>query len=91
MPNPEIVALRAEIKKLRDDVAELRQCSFQHFEMFITHLVEQDREIADLFSYLMPTLRKVYPGFTASKKQFDAVLNRRRPGKPGGLRDSKKS
>ena len=90
MSNPEIIALKKEIAKLRKDLAELQQCSFQHFEMFTTHLVEQDGEIADLFSYVMPVLRKVYPDIAATKKQFDAVLNRK-PNRYIQNKDDKKS
>jgi len=90
MRDPEIIALKAEIAKLCEDLAELRQCSYQHFEMFTTHLVEQEHEIGDLFSYVMPMLRKLYPDIAATKKQYAAVLNRK-PSRYIRDTDSKKS
>ena len=79
MDKHELAALRQEIAKLREDLAEVRLYANKHFDMFTAHLVEQDQEIGNLYSHVMAVVRKVFPGYGPSKKQFDIILNRKSP------------
>jgi hypothetical protein len=79
MDNHELAALKQEIAKLREDVAEVRLYANKHFYMFTAHLVEQDQEIGSLYSHVMAVVRKVFPGYGPSKKQIDILLNRKSP------------
>lgn len=76
MQDEKIKNLEDEIARLQKQLDALQDSSFKHFDMFTTHLVEQDREIADLYTYLMPILKKTYPGYTPTKQHLDATLNR---------------
>ena len=77
MTDTEITELKKEVAQLRAELAELRECAFNHFDAFTTHICEQHQEIGDLFSYVMPIVRKLYPGYVATKKQFDQALARK--------------
>jgi len=89
MSQSEITILREEIAKLREEIAVLRDSANKHFDLFTTHIADQGTDISDLFSYVMPVLHKVYPGFTAGKTQYDQVLKRSQ--KPDGGDPDKES
>jgi hypothetical protein len=84
MSEQEIIALRREVAELRESLAQLQQDSADHFDLFTQHIGDQHRDLEDLFSYVMPIMQKLYPGFTASKKQYDQILNRPAPPNDSG-------
>jgi hypothetical protein len=77
--NNEIEQLKKDIKDIRAEINELRNIFIADSEQTVNHIVGQDRAIADIFSYLMPLLRRTYPNFDDTVKQYTAILKHDRP------------
>jgi hypothetical protein len=77
MQEDKIKELEAEIARLRKQLDELQESSFNHFDMFTTRFVEHDRDLGDLYSFLIPALEKLYPGFVPTNQHLDAILKRK--------------
>jgi len=72
-----IKALEEELARLRFQFDDLKESSFNHFDMFTTRIVEHDRDLGDLYSFLIPALEKLYPGFVPTSQHLDAILKRK--------------
>lgn len=76
MTNEEIAALRKEIETLRAEVADIRGALKDEAESTTENFRSVYRFIADIHDYLMPVVRKVFPGYCAAKKQIDDFMER---------------
>ena len=76
MENEEITELRKEVAKLRAEVADIRQAIECEATNSTEHFQSVYRFIADIHDYLMPVVRKVFPGYGAAKKQIDEFMER---------------
>ena len=84
MDNAEIQKLRAEIAELKSSVTDLRRAHDMNADDTTDHIKSIYQFIADIHDYLMPTVRKVFPGFAEDKKRIDTfMLGRSSPNKDG--------
>ena len=74
MQDEEFIALRNEVAKLRAEVADIRQAIECESTNSTEHFQSVYRFIADIHDYLMPVVRKVFPGYSAAKKQIDEFM-----------------
>jgi hypothetical protein len=86
----EIADLRAELAQMRADVMEFHRIFMAESELTTEHMLGQDREIIDIFTYLMPLVRRAYSGIDASTKQLRGILKSAQPrdGKAPDTKDS---
>lgn len=76
MTDEEIIALRKEIDALRAEVADVRDAIKCEADNTTEHFDAIYRFITDIHEYLMPVVRKVFPGYCAAKKQIDDFMER---------------
>lgn len=76
MDDTEIKALREEVAALRARVEDLHGALKAEAESTTEHFQSVYRFIADIHDYLMPVVRKVFPGYSAAKKQIDEFMER---------------
>jgi hypothetical protein len=74
MQNEEIIAIRKEIAALRAEVVDVREALKLESTNNTQHFRSVYRYIADIHDYLMPVVHKVFPGYTAAKKQIDKFM-----------------
>lgn len=86
----EVSDLRAELAQMRTDVMEFNRVMMADSELTTKHILGQDREIIDIFSYLMPLVRRAYPGIDISARQLRDIQKNGAPpdGKSSGTEDS---
>lgn len=68
--------VRAEIKALRAEVADIRAALKSESADNTKHFNAIYRYLADMRDHLMPVVHKVFPGFTDTRKQIDAFMER---------------
>lgn len=90
MSNEEIEQLKRDIKNIRAEINELRNIFIADSKQTVDAIVDQGNDIVDLFSFVMPLLRRAYPKFEETTKQYRAILKRDRPagGNPPSGTDS---
>jgi hypothetical protein len=76
--------LRAEINRLKQQVdaltkqlVDLRTAFKAEVENNCEHDVSVHEAIVEIYDYLMPVVRKVFPGFAATQKQIRRVIGER--------------
>lgn len=73
----EINALRQRVDELDDLLDDLRKAFKAEVENNCEHDVSVHESIMEIHDYLMPVVRKVFPGFAAAQRQIRRVIDGR--------------
>jgi hypothetical protein len=73
-----VEALRERVKLLAAEIADLKRAFKIELDSNLEHAEATYQYIADIHDYLMPVVRKVFPGYAAAEKQIDHFLGGRK-------------
>lgn len=69
-----VEALRERVELLAAEIADLKRAFKIELDSNLEHAEATYQYIADIHDYLMPVVRKVFPGYAAAEKQIDRFL-----------------
>jgi hypothetical protein len=67
-------ALGERVEFLAREIADLKRAFKIELDSNLEHAEATYQYIADIHDYLMPVVRKVFPGYAAAQKQIDRFL-----------------
>ena len=70
-------ALRDRVERLERVVADLKQALNIEMDSNLEHTEATYQYIGDIHDYLMPVVRKVFPGYAPTQRQIDRILRGR--------------
>ena len=73
-----VEALRERVESLAAEVADLKRAFKIELDSNLEHAEATYQYIGNIHDYLMPVVRKVFPGYAAAEKQIDHILGGRK-------------
>lgn len=70
----ENLALKRRVEVLESQMADLLQAFKAEVDNTTQHITTIHQFLRDIHDYLMPVVDKVFPGFSATKKQIDKFM-----------------